>query len=336
MADDPDHGALVPVSRAAQLVARFTSRRKPRTRQTYEECLRDFARYLVRAYALPKPDPELAVAALLSRPSAAEANGLVLDYVTDLRTRDRGGGKVGYAPNTVNVRLTTLRSLVKLARTTGIVTWTLEIEGDVAEAYVDTRGPGREAFVAMLQVVGQDLDERRKTRNVALLRLGYDMALRRGEVVSLDLEHLDLQAGTLSVLGKRRNSRLSLTVPTHARIALARWVGQRGHEPGPLFLSFDRARKGDGRLTARGLDTVVKRIGGELGLHVKFHGLRHSAITDALDATKGDIRAVQRFSRHKDPRVLLNDYDDNRRDLGGEVAELVSSRAQEPDEQPDD
>ncbi len=46
----------------------------------------------------------------------------------------------------------------------------------------------------------------------------------------------------------------------------------------------------------------------------------------ALDLTGGNVRAVQRFSRHRDLRVL-NLYDDNRQDLGGEVAALVAGAA---------
>ncbi len=43
-----------------------------------------------------------------------------------------------------------------------------------------------------------------------------------------------------------------------------------------------------------------------------------------LDLNGGDVRAVQRFSRHKDVRTLLA-YDDNRQDLGGKMAGLVAS-----------
>jgi site-specific recombinase XerC len=59
------------------------------------------------------------------------------------------------------------------------------------------------------------------------------------------------------------------------------------------------------------------------GLRVTPHGLRHAAITSALDLTKGDVRAVQRFSRHRDVRVI-NVYDDSREDLAGVVARLVA------------
>jgi integrase/recombinase XerC len=53
------------------------------------------------------------------------------------------------------------------------------------------------------------------------------------------------------------------------------------------------------------------------------HQLRHAAITTALDRTGGDVRAVARFSRHRSVDVVAQ-YDDNRRDLGGEVAAMVA------------
>jgi integrase/recombinase XerC len=68
---------------------------------------------------------------------------------------------------------------------------------------------------------------------------------------------------------------------------------------------------------------VVRDLGKKVDVETRPHGLRHEAITRALDRTNGDIRKVQRFSRHKDARTVLI-YDDNRRDLGGEVAELVA------------
>lgn len=37
---------------------------------------------------------------------------------------------------------------------------------------------------------------------------------------------------------------------------------------------------------------------------VRPHGLRHAAVTEAFDRTRGNVRAVQRFSRHRDLSVL--------------------------------
>jgi integrase/recombinase XerC len=75
-----------------------------------------------------------------------------------------------------------------------------------------------------------------------------------------------------------------------------------------------------------GLYLVVRQIGERVGLGVRPRGLRHAAITRALDLTGGDIRSVQKFSRHKDVR-LLQRYDDNRQDLAGVVAQRLAEDA---------
>jgi integrase/recombinase XerC len=54
------------------------------------------------------------------------------------------------------------------------------------------------------------------------------------------------------------------------------------------------------------------------------HRIRHSAITAALDATNGDVRKVQRFSRHKKLDTLMI-YDDNRSNMQGEISDLLGN-----------
>ncbi|NJM67993.1 MAG: hypothetical protein HC851_21180 [Acaryochloris sp. RU_4_1] len=53
------------------------------------------------------------------------------------------------------------------------------------------------------------------------------------------------------------------------------------------------------------------------------HRVRHSSITAALEATGGNVRAVQQLSRHAKPETVMR-YDDNRNNLQGEVTELLS------------
>jgi hypothetical protein len=48
------------------------------------------------------------------------------------------------------------------------------------------------------------------------------------------------------------------------------------------------------------------------------HGLRPSAITAALEATNGTIAEVMKFSRHKDPKVLMK-VDDTSEDGAGDI-----------------
>jgi integrase/recombinase XerC len=53
------------------------------------------------------------------------------------------------------------------------------------------------------------------------------------------------------------------------------------------------------------------------------HRIRHSAITAALDATDGNVRKVQKLSRHKQIDTLMI-YDDNRQRVQGELTGLLS------------
>jgi integrase/recombinase XerC len=229
------------------------------------------------------------------------------------------------APATINRRLAALRSLVKLARTLGLIPWVLEVEGVRTEPYRDTRGPGHAGFRRLLATLDGRSDPK-AIRDRALLRLLYDLGLRRAEVVGLNVEDLDLAGGTVAVLGKGRTQKVHLTLPSATLDVLAEWLTVRGVPSGPLFTPLDRAGRG-GRLSGMGLYLAVRQLGDRVGLRVRPHGLRHAAITRALDLTGGDIRSVQKFSRHKDVR-LLQRYDDNRQDLAGAVARRLAADAE--------
>jgi integrase/recombinase XerC len=74
---------------------------------------------------------------------------------------------------------------------------------------------------------------------------------------------------------------------------------------------------------------IVARLGGaaKVGRAVRPHGLRHAAITTALDAGK-DVRVVRRFSRHRTLDMVLR-YDDDRGGIAGEIAGLLARRRDE-------
>ncbi len=294
----------------SELVEAFLAGRNEHTLGAYRQDLEDF-RAFVGAF-----DLDAAARTLLSLPHG-EANGLVLAYRAELVDR-------GLAAATINRRLAALRSLVKLGRTLGLVSWALEVPSLEARAYRDTRGPGRDGYLRLLAAL-KDRQDAKGTRDRAILRLLYDLALRRAEVCRLDVEDVDLERGAVAVLGKKRTGKEPLTLPAPTAAALETWLEERGPEPGPLFVNLSRAHE-PGRITPQSLTRLVKRLGREAGLKVTPHGLRHAAITDALDLSNGNLRAVQRFSRHRDPRVLCV-YDDNREDLGGQVAALVAEAA---------
>lgn len=274
----------------------------------YARDLEVFQRYL------DLPTPEAALEFFLGNGSGA-AHHIAVEYRAYLIDQ------LSLAPNTVNRRLASLRSVVKVAAMLGLIEWRLEIPPVQAEAYRDTRGPGRDIVREVMAALGKRGDLM-GLRNYALLRCLYDLGLRRAEATSLNVADLDMVKGVLWVKGKGRTEKAPLTLPGPTLGALLRWLEARGNTPGPMFVSLSRNAKGQ-RLTGRGVASVLDRLGEPLGVHLRPHGIRHTAITDALDATAGDVRAVQRFSRHKSLQVLAR-YDDNRQDLGGEVAQKLA------------
>src|SRR3954470_106992 len=211
----------------------------------------------------------------------------------------------GLPATTINRRLAALRSLVKLANTLGLVSWTLSaqsVENVPVQPARDTRGPGRDGFRAMLDAAGAQPGPKR-LRDVALLRLLHDLGLRRSEAVRLDIDDVDLPGNRISILSRGRLWKEPVTLPEPTRAALAAWLEARGSDPGPLFVNFDRAGKGH-RLTGTALYHIVGRLGAKAGLTVRPRGVPHLATTPALARPNGDMRAGATSSRHKDLRTL--------------------------------
>jgi len=54
----------------------------------------------------------------------------------------------------------------------------------------------------------------------------------------------------------------------------------------------------------------------------KVMSIRHSSITEALNLTNGNVRKVQKLSRHSSLNTRMI-YDDNRQNLQGEVTDML-------------
>jgi integrase/recombinase XerC len=296
---------------AARLAAAFFAGRSPHTLRAYQRDLEDFARFAGGATAED-------AGRLLLAGGQGPANERALRYRAALLGR-------GLAPATVNRRLAALRSMVKLARTLGLVPWALDVDGVRSEGYRDTRGPGRDGFRQLLAQL-QGRADAKGARDRAVLRLLYDLGLRRAEVCRLDRQDLDLGQGSLAVLGKGRREKVRLALPGPTREALAAWLAFRGDGPGPLFVRLDRG--GTGRLTGGSVYALVRQLGDRAGLTARPHGLRHAAITRVLELTGGNVREAQQFSRHQNVATVLK-YDDARRDRAGDLARRLADDAED-------
>ena len=307
----PAPGALSDgMAEAHNLVAMWLSGRSERTIQAYRRDLEDFRSFL------GADTVEGASKELLSRGQGG-ANATALQYRTSLQDRE-------LAPATINRRLAALRSLVKLARTVGMVSWTLDVENLKSQSYRDTRGPGKANARLLLEQL-EDASGPKAARDYVIFRLLHDLALRRGEVVSLDVEDVDLERGTISILGKGRTEKELLTLPSPTKAALSNWLEVGGRTSGALFVNFDRAGKGN-RLTGTSLYRLIRELGKKAGFDVRPHGLRHTAITEAVKVAQANginLEEVLDFSRHANVKTLMV-YRDRERNVQGKLAALVA------------
>jgi integrase/recombinase XerC len=141
----------------------------------------------------------------------------------------------------------------------------------------------------------------RKARNWALFESLYSTGIRVSELVKLDRENINVDEGTIRVLGKGRKERI---VP----------IGSKALDAVKYYLSaldfqFPKARASSpsvfrnargGRLTSRSVDRILKAemIACGLWQQLSPHGLRHTFATHLLNAG-ADLRAIQEMLGHQ-------------------------------------
>src|ERR687885_33231 len=291
----------------------LADKRSANTKRAYEKDVNDFFESMTGQRATPDSILEFLH---LERSSSVS---VVLKYKAKLIDR-------GLKEATVNRRLAAIKSLVAMGRKLGVCNYSLEdVKGEKVTKYRDTSGISSEAFKAVL--LRCDRSTLQGKRDYALLRLLWGNALRRNEVSQLNIGDFDPDTKTLRILGKGRGTQSEvIDLGEATRDAIALWLEvSRGVKPdnAPLFTSLDFHNNGH-RLTGDGLRKIVVRLCSKAGIRKTMspHRIRHSAITAALDATDGNVRKVQKLSRHRQLDTLMI-YDDNRGKDQQEVTALL-------------
>jgi integrase/recombinase XerC len=143
----------------------------------------------------------------------------------------------------------------------------------------------------------------------------------------LNINDFDPDAQSLRILGKGRETQTETIDFGDATVEeIAIWLdASRGTRPSnaPLFTALDFYNSGH-RLTGDGIRKIVVKLCTKAGIKKTMspHRIRHSAITAALDATDGNVRKIQKLSRHRQIDTLMS-YDDNRGRDQAEVTALL-------------
>ncbi len=151
------------------------------------------------------------------------------------------------------------------------------------------------------------------TRDRALLLIGFGAAMRRSELVALDLADLTVTDSGLKVLirfSKTDQVGAGEEVGIHRSAdpklcpvkALQTWLALRGHEPGALFHQITRSgRVRPVRLSDRGVARAVKAAAIGAGLEpdrYAGHSLRAGLATSASNAG-ADLMQIMNQTRHR-------------------------------------
>ena len=286
----------------------LATKRSPHTRRVYRRDIENF---------LADLGTELGKFLSLDRHGAY---ALVSRYKGELVTK-------GLKSATINRRLAAIKSLVSFSYNCGHCDFMLEsVKGEKLSSYRDTSGVDPEAFKRVLSAI--DRTSLKGIRDYALLILLWSNALRRSEVSKANIGDFDPVAKTLRIFGKGRgNNAETVSLGSGTVMAIESWLEARG-EVNPdksLFCSVNAGYR-DGRLCTQAIYNIVKERCQSAGISKAMspHRIRHSAITAALEVTGGDVRRVQKLSRHSSLNTLLI-YDDNRKNHQGEVTDLLDS-----------
>jgi integrase/recombinase XerC len=306
---------------ADSLLRAWRESKSPHTIAAYQCDLEEFALFVSRALAI---SPVLKVADALAwffRQGTASAHETVLHFRGHLQ-------RAGMAPSSINRHLAALRSLTALGRMLGVIDWRIEVPGVTAERRRDTRGPDPRTVAEVLDAC--DVSTLQGARDAAIVHVLFGLALRCAELCRLDVSDLDVPQASLWVLGKGQREKVLLTVPEGTLAAIRTYLPFRGPTAGPLFQSVShRGKHRNHRLETRSVLRIVRAAGQRVGIKLWCHGLRHTAITVAIEQGQQagvGLDQIRHFSRHKQVATMMF-YRDEREQAKtqAQLANIVSS-----------
>jgi site-specific recombinase XerD len=230
--------------------------------------------------------------------------------------------KEGYAPSTLGRRLAAIR-LMHIGARVPSPHDALEVDEVMRGVRRAWQKPPVQKAPAVDEDIKQmvdaiDLTTMKGLRDRALILVGFAGALRRSEIVALDVEHLTEQPEGLSVLivkskTDQEGQGQAIAIPRVSGSpycpvrAAEEWLKRAKIEMGALFPRMQRGDvAGTERLTAQSVSLVIKELAAKVGLdpaRYASHSLRSGFLTSAA-RNRASIFKMADQSRHKSLDVL--------------------------------
>ncbi len=216
----------------------------------------------------------------------------IVDYILHMK-------ELEYASSTVARKVAAVKSFFHYLRDEGVIENdpTLSLESPKVKKHLPKAIS--EEDVERLLAEPTRSDSPKALRDSALLEVLYATGMRVTELVSLNVEDVDLEAGTVYCLGKGDRERV-VPIYDQASLILGRYLNEgrpyllRDASETALFLNH----RGE-RLTRQGLWLIIKHYVDAIGIEseVTPHTLRHSFATHMLHGG-AKLRDVQKLLGH--------------------------------------
>ncbi len=221
--------------------------------------------------------------------------------------------KVGGAPATRNKVLSALRGVARMAWESSLIDVQTfqrirDIRGDIGLRLSTGRDVPTGEISRLIEVCVQD-ETPAGTRDAAIIAVMAATGLRRAEVCALHTNGVDLQDGSLRVVGKRNKERTGY-IGTGALEALRDWMTVRGDQPGPIFCAISKAGvlRHEKQLSTVAINRMLEKRADQAGIRdITPHDFRRTFISEMLDAG-ADIATVAAIVGHEDVKTTAR-YD---------------------------
>lgn len=219
--------------------------------------------------------------------------GLIKATVAEYKTYLQG---LGYAPSTINQRLSAIRKLAIEAADNGLMDAQLangvaRVKGVKSSGVRTGNWLTKDQAQRLLDV--PDITTLKGLRDRAILAVMLGAGLRRSEVATLTFEHIQQREGRwviVDLIGKGKRVR-TVPIPSWAKQAIDEWTQTAGISEGRIFRAVNKGDRLAGEsLTSQAVQDVVKAYAKQCGFELAAHDLRR---TFAKLARKGGADLMQ-------------------------------------------
>lgn len=280
---------------------------------TYRHVLTDFAKFACRWMRVEWVDVNAAFEVYFKQKNMT-AQKIVESYKAAELER-------GVSPRTLNSRCSIVQGFLRFCYRKGLIDYYPEFRFFKVRRKPVT-GPDPAGIERLIRIAKTQDNHAIALRDVAIIRLNFDLALRHGEILSIDLSDIHfvskevryIMVNTKGTTDKIRRDLSPITykavaawITERERVIRDRWNNKKNQRSGPLFISM-RNQNAVVRLTKSSWDEKLKLLGDEAGItKLNTQKIRHTSITIAIEESQRlglPLDSVLAHSRHTSLETL--------------------------------